>query len=283
MSLLRLALAAFLAVTVPVSGQTTSVPAGSAVTIARLGEVMQLDALFDVLREEGLAYGAGIEADMFPQGGGPAWAQAVDDIYDIPVMRARFNRALRSGLASDPAAMAEIEAFFSSELGSRILLLEIEARRTFLDHVAEDAARAAADKRLASRDPRAGQIERFIEVGDLLEMNVAGSLSGNLAFLNGMNETGVNGVRLPAEEVMAQVWGQEEQIRSDTESWLHAYLGLAYSSLSEAELDAYIGFWDTPAGQRLNVALFAAFEQAFTIVSRDLGRAAGQAMLGRDI
>jgi hypothetical protein len=140
-----------------------------------------------------------------------------------------------------------------------------------------------ARQRLASRDPRAGQIERFIEVGDLLEMNVAGSLSGNLAFLNGMNETGVNGVRLPAEEVMAQVWGQEEQIRSDTESWLHAYLGLAYSSLSEAELDAYIGFWDTPAGQRLNVALFAAFEQAFTIVSRDLGRAAGQAMLGRDI
>jgi hypothetical protein len=114
-------------------------------------------------------------------------------------------------------------------------------------------------------------------------MNVAGALSGNLAFLTGMNETGVNGVRLPADEVMAQVWGQEQQIRTDTESWLHAYLGLAYSSLTESELDAYIDFWETSAGQRLNAALFAAFEQAFTTVSRDLGRAAGQAMLGRDI
>jgi hypothetical protein len=60
-------------------------------------------------------------------------------------------------------------------------------------------------------------------------MNVAGALSGNLAFMTGMNETGIYGVMLPQDEMMAQVWGQEDQIRSDTESWLHAYLGLAYA------------------------------------------------------
>ena len=54
-------------------------------------------------------------------------------------------------------------------------------------------------------------------------------------------------------------------------------------SLTDAELDAYIAFWETPAGQRLNAALFSAFEAAFSDVSRGLGRAAGQAMLGSNI
>jgi Uncharacterized protein conserved in bacteria (DUF2059) len=283
MFLSRLALAAFLALAMPVAAQTTTDEAAPVASISKLGDVMQLDQLFEVLHEEGLSYGAELEADMFPSGGGPGWASAIADIYDIPRLRAQFNQALRAGLASDPEALAEITAFFGTDLGSRILTLEIEARRAFLDEAAEDAARVAADRLRASRDPRARQIDRFIEVSDLLEQNVAGALSGNLAFLSGMNETGVNGVRLPEEEVMAQVWGQEEQIRSDTESWLHSYLGLAYAPLTEAELDAYIAFWETPAGTRLNVVLFAAFDQVFRGVSNDLGRAAGQAMLGQDI
>lgn len=283
MSLPRLALAAFLSLGLPVTAQTTAEPSAATVSVARLGEVMQLDALFEVLREEGVSYGAELEAEMLAGGGGPGWTRAISDIYDIPVLRARFDRALLDGLGADPEATAAIIDFFSSDLGTRILKLEIEARRAFLDDAAEDAARVAADKLRAGRDPRARQIERFIEAADLLEMNVAGALSGNLAFMTGMNETGINGVMLPQDEMMEQVWGQEAQIRSDTESWLHAYLGLAYSPLSEAELDAYIAFWETAAGQRLNAALFTAFDETFVTVSRDLGRAAGQAMLGQDI
>jgi hypothetical protein len=283
MSLPRLALAAVLTFSLPAAADTGSSPPEAAVSVAQLGEVMQLDALFAVLHEEGLAYGADLAADMFPSGGGTAWDRAVAQIYDVPQLRARFNRSLRASLASDPESMAAIAEFFASGLGARVLGLEIEARRAFLDDAAEDAARVAADRRLAGRDPRGGQIERFIEVGDLLEMNVAGALSGNLAFISGMNETGINGVRLPQDALMEQVWGQEAQIRSDTESWLHAYLGLAYAPLTDAELDAYIAFWETPAGQKLNLALFRAFDATYLGVSRDLGRAAGQAMLGSDI
>ena len=283
MYLPRLALAALLALALPATAETPATPPATSATISQLGTVMRLDELFDVLREEGVAYGAELEADMFPSGGGPGWASSVSEIYDLPLMRARFNQALRAGLASDPQALAEIVDFFSSDLGNRILGLEIEARRAFLDDAAEDAARVAADKRRAGRDPRARQLDRFIEVSDLLEMNVAGALSGNLAFLTGMNETGVNGVTLPEAEVMEQVWGQEAQIRDDSQSWLHAYLGLAYAPLTDAELDAYIAFWETPAGERLNAALFSAFDEVFSRVSLELGRAAGQAMLGQDI
>lgn len=258
--------------TAPVSAETTA-----------LTRLLQLDDLFAVLRDEGLASGKRIETDMFPSGGGAGWATALEQIYSLPAMRARFDRTLDAELGQDPKAMAEIQDFFASDLGTRIVRLEIEARRAFLDEAAEDAARVAADRRGTSRDPRAGQIERFIAAGDLLEMNVAGALTGNMAFMTGLNDSGANGPALPQQELSQNVWAQEDQIREDTSIWMQSYLGLAYQPLTDAELDTYIDFWESPAGQRLNAALFVAFDSVFRQVSYDLGRAAGLAMLGRDI
>jgi hypothetical protein len=198
-------------------------------------------------------------------------------------LRSRFDAVLQAELGGDPQVLQDLLAFYQSDLGARVVGLEIDARRAFIDDVAEDAARVAADRRRAEKDPRHVQLERFIAAGDLLEMNVAGALSGNLAFLTGMNETGIYSEALPQADIMADVWGQEEQIRSDTTSWLHAFLGLAYQPLTDAELDAYIAFMESPAGQRLNAALFLAYDQVFRQVSQDLGRAAGLAMQGRDI
>lgn len=286
---LPLALAALLALAVPVAAQTveTAPPqveaAPVSAEVAALIAAMRLDDLFTVLRDEGLSYGDTLEADMFPGGGGPAWPEAVSRIYDIPSLRARFDAVLQAELGDEPEVLAELMAFYGTELGARVVGLEIDARRAFIDDAAEDAARVAADKRRADRDPRHDQLERFIAAGDLLEMNVAGALSGNLAFLTGMNETGVYGQPMPQDQIMADVWGQEAQIRDDTESWLHAYLGLAYQPLTEAEMDSYIAFMESPAGKRLNAALFLAYDQVFRQVSLDLGRAAGLAMLGRDI
>ena len=176
-----------------------------------------------------------------------------------------------------------VAAFFASDLGGRVVGLEIDARRAFLDKAQEEAARVAADTRAAERDPRVALLDRFIAAGDLIEMNVAGGLSGNLAFLTGLAETAAEGSTLPLDDLMSQVWGQEEQIRADTTSWLQAYLGLAYDPLTEAELTAYTDFMEGAAGKRLNAALFVAFDEVFRDVSYQMGRAAGIAMQGRDI
>ena len=257
---------------VPVSAET-----------AGLAQALRLDDLFAVLRDEGMASGARIEADMFPSAGGASWTTALNTIYNLPALRSGFDRMLDTELGRDPVALAEIEAFFASDLGMRVVGLEIAARRAFLDPAAEDAARVAADKHRTSRDARAGQIDRFIAAGGLLEMNVAGALTGNLSFLSGLNDSGANGPGLPLDELAQSVWGQEDQVREDTSVWIHAYLGLAYEPLTDAELETYIAFWESPAGQRLNAAIFVAFDGVFSQVSYDLGRAAGLAMLGRDI
>jgi hypothetical protein len=283
MLLSRLALAAFLATTVPLSAETVANQSVTEVSVDRLGEVLQLSALFDVLREEGLAHGKTLETDMFPSGGGEEWQAAVSAIYDTDRLRSGFDAVLHEQLGADSETLKEITAFFGSDLGQRILGLEIEARRAFLDTAAEEAARVAADDAAAARDPKVAQVRRMIEAADLLEQNVAGALSGNLAFMTGMVSTGAYGADMPEDQILSDVWAQEEQVRADTSTWLYAYLGLAYSPLSEDEMEAYVAFWESPAGQRLNAALFTAFDRVFREVSYDLGRAAGRAMQGRDI
>ncbi|MFN5999426.1 MAG: DUF2059 domain-containing protein [Paracoccaceae bacterium] len=283
MILPRLVLVALLGLALPLAAETVVEQPQSEVSVDQLGKVMQLDALFDVLREEGLAYGDTLEADMFPSGGGAEWRQAVSDIYDVTGLRDRFDAAMKEALGDDPADLTEIAAFFGSDLGQRVVGLEIEARRVFLDPAGEEAAQVAADDAAASSDPKVALIRRMIEASDLVEMNVAGSMTGNLAFMTGMAGTGAYGRDMPQEQILSDIWAQEDRVRADTSTWLYAYLGLAYASLSEAELETYVAFWESPAGKQLNLALFTAFDQVFRPVSSDLGRAAGRAMQGRDI
>ena len=283
MLLSRLALAALLSTAVPLAAETVVEQPATEVAADRLGDVLQLDALFSVLRDEGLAHGATLETDMFPSGGGDEWKNAVSGIYDTARLRAGFDAVLTEQFASDPQTLDDITAFFGSDLGKKVVGLEIEARRAFLDTDAEEAARVAADDAAAARDPKVAQVRRMIEAADLLEMNVAGSMSGNLAFMTGMAGTGAYGSDMPEDQILSDIWAQEEQVRAETSNWLYAYLGLAYAPLSKEEMDAYIEFWESPAGKRLNAALFTAFDQVFRQVSFDLGRAAGRAMQGRDI
>lgn len=282
MILSRLALVALLALGQPALAETpTADPAGE-VSVDRLSQVMQLDALFEVLHQEGVAYGESLEGDMFPSGGGEDWKAEVAGIYDADRLRSEFVAVLKAELSDQAQVLEEMIAFFASDLGQRVIGLEIEARRAFIDTAAEEAARVAAEDAAAARDPKVALIRRMIEAGDLLEMNVAGAMSGSLAFTTGMVDSGAYGA-MPRDQILSDVWGQEEQIRADTSTWLYAFLGLAYAPLSEAELETYVRFWERPAGVKLNAALFTAFDTAFRRVSFELGRAAGRAMQGRDI
>ena len=262
--------------------ETTAAPT-EAVGVQALSDRLMIPALFDVLREEGTAYGKTLEEEMFPGGGGPAWEATVLAIYDTAKLQAAFDAALQAELAPHPDAAAEMVAFFASERGQRIVTLEIEARRALLDTAVDEAAQVAADKMTAARDPRMTLIKKFAEAGDLIEMNVAGAMTGNLAFMKGLAAEGSSGAEVPEADMMSDLWGQEDQIRTETSTWLYSYLALAYQPLTDADLEAYIAFSESDAGRRLNAALFTAFDRVFRLVSFDLGRAAGRAMLGRDI
>lgn len=265
-------------------GEQAQAPSG--VDLARvtaLTDSMLMGDIIGVMREEGIDYGRTLAAEMFPDKRGAEWEAVVSLIYDEATMRSRFDAALAEALKEAGPEMAAIEGYIASDPVQRALKLEVEARRTLLDPLAEDAAKLAWEDMKAEGGPRVDQILRFAEVNDLIESNVMGALNANLAFYRGLAESGAFPDEMTEDQMLADVWGQEAEVRSDTEAWLFPFLSLAYLPLEDSDMAAYIDFSASPAGQRLNAALFAAFDLVFTRISYDLGRAAAKQMQGEDI
>jgi hypothetical protein len=274
--------AALVALPLAASAQSAA-PTGSEAQISRLSDVLRMDDVIDIMRQEGITYGRQLQEEMLEGRGGPTWDRAVDLIYDPATLRQRFDSVLEAGLADAPEAVTQIESFFLSDLGQEILTLEIEARRSLLDDAVEDAARARVEDMAQDADPRLDALERFAEVNDLTEANVSGALNSNLAFFQGLAEQGALRDEMTEEQMLRDVWAQEADIREETLQWLFPYLALAYGPLTDEELESYIQFSMSEAGQSLNNALFAAFDAVFASISRDLGRAAARQMMGDDI
>lgn len=251
--------------------------------VADLARALDLPRLFSILRAEGMDHGADLDADLLGGSGGARWEALVDAVHDPARMETFAMASLRSDLAAEGDAVGRMVAFLASEPGARIVGLELAAREAYRDSMVEDAARLAWEEMQARRDPRVDLIARLVEANDLIEQNVAGAMNGNLAFYRGMVDGGAAGAGVPEGDMMADLWSQEPQIRADTEAWLMPYLALAYQPLSDAELTAYIAFSETPEGRLLNRALFGAFNALFNALSRDLGLAAAQLMIGEDL
>jgi Uncharacterized protein conserved in bacteria (DUF2059) len=288
---LGLTIAAALAFALPMDraqAQTTQngVAAGEAVAadrIAALVDLMHIDKMLAVMREEGLSYGRSLDDDMLGGSAGADWTRALETIYDTETLRSRIEAAMLREYGQDGSTLADVEAFFGSDIGQNILSLEVEARRAMLDDAAKDAAELAAQQMIEDNDPRMDLLQRFAEVNDLLEMNVAGAMTSNLAFYQGLAAEGAFGNELTEEQMLSDVWNQEPQVRAESEKWLNSFMALAYQPLSDVDVKAYIAFSETPAGQRLNTVIFAAFDETFRQVSFDLGRAAARQMQGNDI
>jgi hypothetical protein len=248
-----------------------------------LSRLLRLDEVMAVMRDEGLDYGRDLEAELFPGTGGVRWTGAVGDIYDSDAMLRRFEQVFAPRMAADPEALDATLDFFGSERGQRIVELEIAARRALLDEAVEEVAEARVEEMRRTDDPRLDLITRYAEVNDLIEQNVAGALNSNLAFYRGMVEGGAFEGGLTEDEMLADVWSREGEIRDDTADWLLPFLAMAYDPLSDDDLRAYVAFSETAPGQTLNAALFASFDALFGDLSRDLGRAAAQMISSQDL
>ncbi len=224
-----------------------------AARVDRLIEATRLTDVLGVMRAEGLSYAEGLEADLFPGQGGRAWMGEADRIHALDRSIADMRGALEGSLVEDTIDPA-ID-FFASELGQKIVAAEISAREAMLDDDVDAIASEVLAEKLAENDPRIDMLRRFIEVNDLIESNVVGGLNSNLAFYRGLVDGGAFEGDITETQMLAEVWEQEAELRVSSEEWLLSYLGLAYSALSDAELEAYIDISDTGAGGAFNRAL----------------------------
>lgn len=246
-----------------------------------LFDAMGLPEIITIMRDEGLTYGDTIARDMFPSGMTPRWADAVAQVYDVETMTDEMRSAFVAAL--DGRDIAPMLEFYRSDLGQQIVSLEISARAAMLDPALEAASMDLAAEAARDDTPRFQLIDEFIAANDLIEANVVGALNSNYAFVTGLLSGGASLPGLTEQTLLDDVWAQEPDIRASSTEWLYAFLMLSYEPLSDAQLTEFNNAMQTPEGQVLTAALFAAFDQVFERVSYDLGSAASGFIMAQEL
>lgn len=240
--------------------------------IDTLFDALQLSDITQIMREEGVSNSAQIAEEMFPNRNDAGWDATVDAIYNIDWMEAKVRADFANSLGDND--LAPILEFFQSQPGATFVSLEVSARRAMLDDAVEEASDDAALIAQRDRTERFQQLETFIEVSDLVEPNVVAALNSNYAFYSGLADGDFFGAEMSEDQLLADVWSQEADIRSNTTEWLFSFLLTAYAPMSDDDLASYIAFSESEAGRVVNDALFDAFADMFDTISYRLGRAA---------
>ncbi len=246
---------------------------------SELARAYLLEELFVIMAEEG-RHAALAEGAVPLQGGRLARFESdVNAIYDSERLLSAFLAELEAELEPRPAWREEALAFADTDLGQRVLRLEITAREALLDDAVDETARIALDDARAApaSSPRAARlalVRARIYANDLTELNVSLGLNTSLAYYRGMqDEDAVFG--LSDDDLLRLVWEQERAIRADTEDWIESYFLMAYQPLSDDEMRALVEYAATPAAVGFNQAMFRAFDTVFSDISRRLGQALG--------
>lgn len=255
--------------------------AEEAPALHRMLESMGVYEVIALMSTENTRGSADIEAQLFPEAGGAAWAAMATRLNAADRMVALFEQALDRAALSD-AQIAQTQAFLDSGAGQGIIAGELGARRMFLDDAAVDAAKEALRVAVADNDPRLEILRRFSDVNGLVDRNVTGALNLRFAFYRALIEGGAFEGDMPEGLMLSEVWAQEPEVRQQTVEWLFSFQLTAYADVSDADMEAYIAFSDTPTGRAVNGALFAAFDEMLATMSYDLGAAAAIFVAGED-
>ncbi|MCC5958439.1 MAG: hypothetical protein JJU08_03775 [Rhodobacteraceae bacterium] len=250
-----------------------------------LSEAFLLPELFEVMAaegrtaigEEGAAPLSSRELDI--------WRTELAGIYDTDQMLAAFVDALEQALEPMPDVRDDAIRFATTELGQRIMRLEVSARAALLDDEVDEMARLALlDARASLQDTdgahRLAMIRDRIAVNDLIELNVSLGMNTSYAYYRGMLAEGAS-AGYSAEDLLNLVQAMQPDIRRDVVDWIESYFLMAYQPLSDAELQDYIDYSASPQGVAFNRAMFQAFDAVFVGLSGRVGRALGR-ILGSD-
>ncbi|MEL7256170.1 MAG: DUF2059 domain-containing protein [Pseudomonadota bacterium] len=253
--------------------------ADRAADFAELVAALRMADTVSIMREEGLVYGSTLISDMMMDADTPGWRIRVGQIYDETRMLEGLTRGLEEELQE--ADLAPMLALFTSDLGERIIALELAAREVFSEEEAELAARDRFDDLTDNDDPLVTQITTMMDDSDLVNFNVMGILNSNMMLYRGLSDGGA--IELGEDDILRDVWASEPDVREESTGWLQGYFLTCYETLDPAELETYAAFWRTAEGKALNAALFAVFDQMYEDLSYLLGRAAAEQLKSEEL
>ncbi|MGH1579022.1 DUF2059 domain-containing protein [Planktotalea sp.] len=256
-----------------------SVPTYASEASDTLLSALGMERMVELMRLEGLEYAVELGDEMLPGGYTENWGEIVSRVYDTEAMAVSVRRGFAKGL--EGVDLAPLEQFFYSPKGSTIVELELSAREAMMERAIEDAAKETARGFELAGDDAFLLVKDFIAAGDLLEANVTGALNSNIQFYRGLVDGGA--FDLSEQDILEDVWSQEEETRAETRDWLYGFLIMAYMPLEPGVLESYTALSKTPEGKALNAALFEGFDSMYGDISYGLGLAAAREMMAEDI
>ena len=236
--------------------------------IQELYDLMHVRTAVEIMAEEGMFYALDSEEVLFDGPAAGDWGAALTAVYDPDRLEGIVRAGFEQGLAG--ADLTPLIAFFDTPTGQKVVALELSARRAFLARDVEQMARETWRQNPTGLAHSAA-ISRYIEVNDLIERNVTGSMNANMRFLRAFNAGNTD---LSESDILSDIWAEEDRMRADTVEWMNAFLSMAYAPLEADEMQANLELWQSQAGQALNNALFLGFDRMFEQVSEELGMVA---------
>ncbi|WP_319547164.1 DUF2059 domain-containing protein [Ruegeria conchae] len=255
-----------------------AVPLAANQQAERLMQAMHLSDFLEILSEEGLAQGLSIDESMLGGAGGSYFQAQVAELYDPSSMYERLSQSV--GRIMTNAQLEQSSIFFESDLGQSIVSLENSARKALADDTIDQMARTAYFE-TDREDMFFRLVDEYVQVNDLIEQNVRGTISADFSFYRGL-ASGQNG-SLDEASVLDELLSQHEQTKAETTEWMYSFLLLAYRPLNETQLRENIAFSRTDAGRALNAALFKSFDEMLNSISYQLGQAVAQAMSASEL
>lgn len=245
------------------------------VLIEEVTRLLDLDRLVAVMSQEAVAQ-AGEDLGAIPPEQQKAWQANIARINDPERLKRLLAAELSAALGrADAALIRQALQFYRTEFGARVVRLELSARMAMIPADGREAAIEAAGQAAETGSLRLEQIDRLMILSEVVDANVAGSLNAIIASSRGFSDA--SGIDLPPSDVTAEAWAQEPQIRDDIAQWVQAMLFLAYSPLSEAEVEEVISFVGSRGALELANALDTAFDGIFARIAYETGvMSAGQ-------
>lgn len=229
--------------------------------VDRLVDAMGVPALIQSFAQDGIDGTKDLDEAFLAGQGGDVFYETARKLYAPDRLESELRLSLAEQIDRKTAERALL--FFESELGRKIVDLEVQARQAMVDPSLKATAIGAAE---TARN----QVLRLLHVRDLIDRNVEIAVAAQNAFYKGFAAISEE------QDAAPDIESQRPLIKEETSAWVTGYYVLVASALSDQDLDRYITFWETDVGVALDTAMNEAFEASYMTLSFGLGQAIGR-------
>lgn len=187
----------------------------------------------------------GLDKDDF----GAQWNQLTQEVFQPGEMEALAVEILHQTLPVD--LLTHANAFYSSDLGQRIVAAENAAHMIEDDDAKSEAGEAIVDGLTRLGSGRVDDLRRMTSASDSAGVAIRAMQEIQVRFLMAAAAAGVVELRMDESDLRAALQQQEDELRRAIETSALTSAAYTYQAFSDAEVTAYADALEHPKMQRV--------------------------------